>query len=83
MANNRKKVRLFDCFRGILISDNRVAIGNMLFFFNLYTSCFSCFFSSKRLQIRGEKTRFLKHVHLLRKLLEPLGQCIAPILPPV
>lgn len=32
MANNRKKVRLFDCLRGILISDNRDAIGNMLFF---------------------------------------------------
>lgn len=78
MANNRKR------------SDDLIVLGGFLsqiielqYFFSLYTSCFSCFFSSKRLQIRGEKTRLLKHVHLLRKLLEPLGQCIAPILPPV
>lgn len=80
----KRPFRLFDCFSGIPISDNRVAICNMLnYFLYLHTSCFSCFFSNKRLQIRGGKTRFLKHVHPLKKLLEPLGQYTAPILPPV
>lgn len=78
MANNRKRSDYLIVLGGFLSQ-----IIELQYFFSLYTSCFSCFFSSKRLQIRGEKTRFLKHVHLLRKLLEPLGQCIAPILPPV
>lgn len=78
MANNRKWSDYLIVLGGFLSQ-----IIELQYLFNLYTSCFSCFFSSKRLQIRGEKTRFLKHVHLLRKLLEPLGQCIAPILPPV
>lgn len=78
MANNRKRSDYLIVLGGFLSQ-----IIELQYFFSLYTSCFSCFFASKRLQIRGEKTRFLKHVHPLRKLLEPIGQCIAPILPPV
>lgn len=53
MTNNRKRS---DCFRGILISDKRVAIGNMLIFltFIQVVSAVSFLVNVYR---SGEKTR--------------------------
>lgn len=54
-----------------------------MFSFALIHDVSAVSFSNKLLQISGGKTRFLKHVHPLNKLLEPPGQYTAPILPPV